>query len=175
MLKSTNPICAKTICANSICPHLRLLAQLHSLDLEEVDVGREGAEEVKDVVASVVPDDSLVLDRGAQLHLLALVSDHLVRKDLQLVAGLLQQVQVLALRDNRLAEVNGAADDGLLLLPLQDAGDDRLGGDPVAPVVEHHHGAQGEQALQVHRVVDLDALQVVPRGDIGSRVPPRSL
>jgi hypothetical protein len=59
-------------------------------------------------------------------------------------------------------------------LPLEDAGDDGLGGDPVAPVFQHH-GAQGEQALQVHRVVDLDALQVVLRGDVGGGVPAQVL
>ena len=52
-----------------------LLAQLHPLHLEEVDVRGEGPEQVEDVVAAVVPDDPLALDRGAEADLLLLVID----------------------------------------------------------------------------------------------------
>ena len=70
---------------------------------------------------------------------------------------------------DRLAEVNGAVDNALLLLTLQDPRDDGLGGDTVAPVV-HHHGAQSVQTLHVHRAVCPHAVQVVGGGGMGGRV-----
>jgi hypothetical protein len=35
-----------------------LLSKLDAIDLEEVDVRREGAQQVEDVVATVIPDDT---------------------------------------------------------------------------------------------------------------------
>ena len=77
-----------------------------------------------------------------------------MRHDLELAAGLLEEVDVLGVGDDRLAKVDGSVDDALLLLSLQDTWDDGLGGDAVAAVV-HHHGAQGVEALEVHSVVHL--------------------
>ena len=37
---------------------LRFLAEVHSLHLEEVDVRRKGSQQVQDVVAAVVADDT---------------------------------------------------------------------------------------------------------------------
>merc|ERR1719295_2198747 len=148
---------------------LRLLRQLHPLHFQKVHVRWEGAEQVKDVIAAVVANDPLALDRAAQLHLLSLVVDHLVRQNLQLVSSLLQQVKVLALSDNSLAKVNAAVHNRLLLLPLKDSWDDGLGSHPVAAVVKHHC-PKGKQALQVDCVVDLHPLKVIPRGDISSSV-----
>lgn len=67
-----------------------LSAQLLARQLEEVNVGREGAQQVQDVVSPVVADDTLALHTRAQLHLLVLVIDHLVRQDLQLLRGFVQ-------------------------------------------------------------------------------------
>ena len=64
-----------------------LLAQLHPLHFEEVDVRGEGPEQVEDVVTAVVPDDPLALDRGTEADLLLLVVDDRVGEDLELGAG----------------------------------------------------------------------------------------
>ena len=60
--------------------------------------------------------------------------------------------------DDSFAKVDGSVDDGLLLLPLQDPGDDGLGGDAEPSVVDHHR-AKGVKTLQVDRVVDFHTLQ----------------
>lgn len=75
-------------------------------------------------------------------------------------AGFVQQLQVLVVRDDSLSEVNRAVDDALFLLSLQDAWDDGLGGDAVAPVV-HYNCPQRVQTLHVYRSVSPDSVQVV--------------
>ena len=72
-----------------------------------------GQQVLRDGVPPIVADDTLALDRGAQLHLLALLVERLVEKDLELSAGLLQRVKVLALSSGagavgRLEEGEGA-------------------------------------------------------------------
>ena len=61
-------------------------AHFFALDVEEVDVGREGAEEVEDVVATVVADDAFALDRRHELHGFVFVVENAMRVDLQCLA-----------------------------------------------------------------------------------------
>jgi hypothetical protein len=68
---------------------LSLLGQSHLWNFEEVYVWREGSEEVEDVVAAVVTNDTLALHTAAQLNLFSLVIDDLVWKYFQLISGLL--------------------------------------------------------------------------------------
>lgn len=70
------------------------------------------------------------------------------------------ELHILGVGQHGGAEVDAAVDDALLLLLLQDAGDDGLRGDAV-PAVVHHHRAQRVQPRRVHRAVHAHALQVV--------------
>ena len=56
---------------------LSFLRQSYLWDFEEVDVWREGPEEVEDVVTPVVANDAFALDAAAQFHLLTLVVHNL--------------------------------------------------------------------------------------------------
>lgn len=87
-------------------------------------------------MAAVVADDPLALDRRAELHGRVLLIKNAMTLHLQRPARLLEQLQVLVVGHHSLSEINGAIDDALLLLALQDAGDDGLGGDTVAPAVK---------------------------------------
>ena len=58
-------------------------ADFFALDVKEVDVGRECAEEIEDVVAPIVADDTLALDRRDELNRLFLVVEDAVGMDLQ--------------------------------------------------------------------------------------------
>lgn len=78
-----------------------------------------------------------------------------------------QQLQVPRVRHHCLAEVNGAVDDTLLLVPLQDAGDDGLGRDTVAAVI-HHHRAQRVQPLRSTALY----VRTPFRSFVGARRPP---
>ncbi len=90
--------------------------------------------------------------------------------NLEWPAGFLQQLQVFAVRHNCLPKVNGAVDDALLLLTLQDTRDDGLGGDPVTSVV-HHDCPKSVQTLHVHCAVSPYSVQVVGGRSMGCGVP----
>lgn len=77
-----------------------------------------------------------------------------------MVYVLTHQLHVLGVREDGLAEVDATIDDALLLLLLQDAGDDGLRSDTEAAVVDDH-GAQSVEPLQVHCAVHAHALQVI--------------
>lgn len=66
---------------------LALRRQLLALHGQEVEVGGEGAQQVQDVVAAVVPDDALALDGGAQLHRVVLLVQDVVPLDLRSAPG----------------------------------------------------------------------------------------
>lgn len=187
---------------------LALWRQLLSVHRQEVEVRREGAKEVQNIVAAIISDDTFTLDRRAQLHGLVFLVQHVVPLDLRLTAiiweneqtkgpertinitiplinnkvemrpritdlkwpaGLLQQLQVFGVRHNSLSEVNGAVDDALLLLTLQDTWDDGLGCDTVAPVV-HHYCPKCVQTLHIHRTVSPYSVQVISGRGMGSGI-----
>lgn len=111
----------------------------------------------------------------SEITIIHKLNDHLSRDsgrvtDLEWPAGLLQQLQVFAVRHNRLSKVDGAIDDALLLLTLQDAGDDGLGGDTVASVV-HHYCPQSVQTLHIHCPVSPYAIQVIGGRGVGGGIP----
>merc|ERR1712061_82163 len=145
---------------------LGLLAQIHKVIIKrkEIDVRWKCTKQVQDVVTTVVSDYSFTLHRGAQKNLFLFVVDHSMWEDLQLAASLLQQVQVFRMGHDRFAKIDGAIHNRLFLFPLKDAGNDGLGSDAVAAVVNHDR-AKGVEAFEVNGVVHLDALQVVPRCD----------
>lgn len=89
--------------------------------------------------------------------------------DLEWPAGLLQQLQVFAVRHDCLPKVDGAVDDALLLLSLQDTRDDGLGCDAVASVV-HHDRPQSVQTLHVHSPVSPYSIQVIGGRSVSSGV-----
>lgn len=62
---------------------LALWRQLLSIHRQEVEVRREGTEKVQNVVAAIISDDALTLDRGAQLHCLIFLVQHAVPLDLK--------------------------------------------------------------------------------------------
>lgn len=64
------------------------------------------------------------------------------------------------MRHHSLPKVNGAIDDALLLLALQDTWDDGLGGDTIASVV-HHDCPESVQTLHVHGPVSPHSIQVI--------------
>lgn len=57
---------------------LTLWRQILSIHKQEVEVRRESTKKVENVVPSVVPDDALTLDGGAQLHRLIFLVQHAV-------------------------------------------------------------------------------------------------
>lgn len=55
---------------------LALQRKLFSIQHQKVEVRRESAQKVQDIMASIIPDDALRLDGGAQLHtLIFLIQD----------------------------------------------------------------------------------------------------
>lgn len=58
---------------------LALQRQLFSIHHQKVEVRGESAKQVQDIVASIIPNDALTLDGGAQLHALVfLVQDEVL-------------------------------------------------------------------------------------------------
>ncbi len=141
----------------------------------KVRIGGKGAQQVENVVATVIAYNALALHRGADLHLgVLLATEHLVRHNLQRLAGLVQQLQVALIGHHRLAKVNRPVHHRLLLVALQNARDDALGGHSVALVV-HHRRRQRIEALNVNGGVGAHAVQVVAGGGKGGRVPSQLL
>lgn len=67
--------------------------RLATLRQQEVQIGREGLQQVQDVVSAVVPQDALCLDAGAEFHSgAAVVVQDFVPLDSQRAARLPQQL-----------------------------------------------------------------------------------
>ena len=63
-------------------------ADLFAVDVQKVDVRRERAQQVEDVMAPVVTHDPFAFDRGDELDGFFLVVEHAVRVDLQRLCGI---------------------------------------------------------------------------------------
>lgn len=149
---------------------LALGGELFSFHWQEVEVRREGTQKVQDVMAPIIANDTLTLHRGAKLYRGVFLVEHSMPLHLQGAAGLLQKLQILGMGHYGLAEVNGAIDDTLLLLPLQDARNDGLSSYTVTSVV-HHHRSQGVEPLHIHSTVCPHPVQVIGGGSMGGSVP----
>lgn len=73
------------------------------------------------------------------------------------------------MRHNRLSKINGAVDDALLLLSLQDPWDDGLCSYSIASVV-HYYCPQGVETLHIHRPVSTYSVQVISRRSMGGSI-----
>lgn len=89
--------------AKSTC----LLAQFHTLELQEIHVRWKGPQEVQDVMSAVVSNDSLALDTRAEFNLLICIVDDFVRKDFKLLSSFVEQLQILGMGQNCLPKVYG--------------------------------------------------------------------
>lgn len=58
-----------------------------ALTLQEVDIGREGAQQVQNVVSSIIAYDTLAFDAGTKFHSVPVGADHRVRHYLQLLTS----------------------------------------------------------------------------------------
>lgn len=136
---------------------------------QEIEIGREGAQKVQDVMAAVVTNYTFTFHRGANLHRGVFLVEHSMLLHFQRATGLLQKLQILGVRHYSLAKVNGSVDDALLLFSLQDARNDGLRGYAVTPVV-HHHCAKGVEPLHVYSAVRPYPVQVIGGGGVGGSI-----
>jgi len=137
-----------------------LLAQLHILKLQEIHIWWEGAQQVEYIVTSIVANDALALDGGAQLDGLIPLIEHRVWQYLQMLARQTQQLQIFGMTEDCLAKIYGAIDNRLFLFPLQNAGYDGLGGDTIATII-NDNGAESVETFDIHSIVDAHAMEIV--------------
>lgn len=111
---------------------------------------RKGTKQIENIMPSVVADYAFALDRRANLDVFVFLVNHFVRHNLQQLAGLAEQLQVLVVRDDRLAEVDGAVHHRLFLLAFENTGNDALRGDAIAAIVDDDR-AQRVQPFDIDR------------------------
>lgn len=148
---------------------LALRCKFFSFHRQEIEIGREGAQKVQDVMAAIITDYTFTFHRRAKLHRGILLVEHSMSLHLQRATGLLQKLQILWMRHNSLAKVDGSVDDALLLFPLQDARNDGLRGYTVTSVV-HYHRAKGVKPLHVYSTVRPHPVQIIGGGGMGSGI-----
>lgn len=68
-----------------------LWRKLLSIHEQEIEVRWEGAKEVQNIVASVISNNALTLDRGAQLHSLVFLIQNTVSLDLKITGRIKQK------------------------------------------------------------------------------------